>query len=197
MSKFLLAAAAIAGTVAPAAAFAENPPPAGQPAMGGRIELRSEVAARTTRLFAMLDTNHDGFLDQAELNVVGSGFGGGQSGPASSPHRMPLDRNAMFDMIDTDHDGMISRDEFARAPGLSSEAMTRVGGGGRRDGGGYAGMARAMMAADTDHDGKVTLKEATDFAFQQFDRQDVNHDGQVTPEERAAYRAQRQQIRGQ
>lgn len=197
MSKLLLCAAAIAGTVAPAAAFAQTPPPAGQPLNPGRIELRSEVAARTAHLLAMLDTNHDGFLDQAELNVVGSSFGGEQGGPAASAQRKPLDRNAVFDMIDTDHDGMISRDEFARAPSLSSEAMTRGGGGGRRGGGGYRGMARAMMAADTDHDGKVTLKEATDFALQRFDRQDLNHDGQVTPEERAAYRAQRQQMRSQ
>ena len=194
MSKFLLAAAAALST----AAFGQTPPPAGQPPMGGRIELRSEVVARTAQLFAMLDINHDGVLDQAELNAAGSRAGGAQGSQAVAPApRMPLDRNAVFDMIDTNHDGMISRDEFARAPSPSSAAMTNGGGGGRHGGGGYAGMARAMMAADTDHDGKVTLKEATAFALQRFDRQDLNHDGQVTPEERATFRAQRQQMREQ
>jgi Ca2+-binding EF-hand superfamily protein len=195
MSKFLLAAAfAVSST----AMFAQTSPLGGQPAVSGRIELRSDVAARTAQLFAMLDTNHDGVLDQAEIDAAGSRFGGEQGNPAAAPApRMPLDRNAVFDMIDTNHDGMISRDEFARAPNPGSAAMKGGRGGGRRGGGGYAGMARAMMAADTDHDGKVTLKEATAFVLERFDRRDLNHDGQVTPEEKAAYRAQRQQMREQ
>jgi len=45
--------------------------------------------------------------------------------------------------------------------------------------------------ADANHDGRVTLKEATDMALMRFDRMDANHDGQVTPEERAAARALR------
>ena len=195
MSKFLLASAFAASSTA---IFAQTPPPAGQFPMGGRIELRSEVAARTRQLFAMLDRNHDGVLDQTEVDAAGSRYGGELGSPtfASAP-RMPLDRNAIFDMVDTDHDGTISRDEFARAPTPRAAAMTDGDSGGRRGGGGFAGMVRAMIAADPDHDGKVTLQEATLLALQRFDRQDLDHDGQITPEERAAYRAQRKQMREQ
>jgi len=95
-----------------------------------------------------------------------------------------------FAMLDTNHDGNISRDEFARAPmnhGMGDGKM----GGGDHGGMGGGGMARMWSMADANHDGRVTLKEATDMALMRFDRMDANHDGQVTPEERAAARALR------
>jgi hypothetical protein len=38
--------------------------------------------------------------------------------------------------------------------------------------------------ADANHDGRVSLQEATAAALQHFDRADLNHDGKLTPEER-------------
>jgi Ca2+-binding EF-hand superfamily protein len=195
MNKFLLAAA---GFVA-APAFAQtapmiHTPPAGM--MATKVQARAEVVARTQRMFAMLDTNHDNILDQAELAAAGKRWDGGpEAATDTAARRMPLDRNAMFDMIDTNHDGAISRDEFARAPGqgIQWRAGGTAGGGSGMGG----GMARMWTMADVNHDGRVTLQEATDIALQHFDRMDLNHDGQLTPEERAAGRAQMEQMRGQ
>lgn len=201
MKKVLIAASALVAIPA----FAQNSPPMPMPPMAGmpgkmmmdRVQTRAEVIARTQKMFAMLDTNHDGVLDQAELAAAGKRSDGAKGGAGTvEMARMPLDRNAMFDMIDTNHDGSISRDEFARAP------MPHGGGmGGNRDvdrqpdrGHGMGmggGMARMWAMADTNHDGRVTLKEATDLALQHFDRMDANHDGQLTPEERAAGRGMR------
>ena len=196
MIKLLLAATALL-VAAPVLA---QTMPAGQPERTGRgkemkdkVQTRAEVIARTQRAFAMLDTNHDGVLDQAELAAAGRNWDGAAGGSptsnagANADRPMPMDRNAMFDMIDTNHDGSISRDEFARAP------MNHGMGGGMSGGkmGGGGGMARMWSMADANHDGRVTLKEATDMALMRFDRMDANHDGQVTPEERAAAHALR------
>ena len=187
MNKLLIAACAFVAVPA----FAQAPPP-GAGTVGARVQLRADVIARTQRMFAMLDTNHDGVLDQSELAAAGKRWDGAP-GAGAAPVRMPMDRNSMFDMIDANHDGMISRDEFARAP-------TPLGAAGRdRDGGAQidrghgmgGGMARMWQLADANHDGRVTLQEAINFALQRFDRLDTNHDGQLTPEERAAGHAKR------
>jgi len=205
MKKIFIAACALGAVPA----FAQTPPPATMPMAGmqgrmmNRVQLRAEVVARTQRMFAMLDANHDGAIDQAELAAARTRWDGAHGGAAAGGMgRMPLDRNAMFAMIDTNHDGSISRDEFARAP------MPHGGGMGRdRDGdgkpdrmggkhmgmGGGGGMARMWTMADANHDGRVTLPEATAMALQHFDRLDTNHDGQLTPEERVAGRGMRGQ----
>lgn len=204
MNKLLLAASAL---LVAAPVFAQTTP-AGQPkrmgqgmGMKDKVQTRAEVIARTQRAFAMLDTNHDGVLDQTELAAAGRNWGSAAGGSSTSnasanaDHPVPMDRNAMFDMVDTNHDGNISRDEFARAPmnhgmggGMGGGKM-RGGDHGVMDGGG--GMARMWSMADANHDDRVTLKEATDMALTRFDRMDANHDGQVTPEERAAAREMR------
>lgn len=199
MKKSLFAACAFLA----APALAQTPPMAMPPAAGmraemmNRVQLRAEVVARTQKMFAMLDVNHDGALDQAELAAAGKRWDGPrEAGSGMASGRMPMDRNAMFDMMDTNHDGMISRDEFARAPmhhgdmaGGQGERMHGMGGGmgkgGMRMGG---GMAKMWTMADINHDGRVTLQEATTMALQHFDRLDTNHDGQLTPDERAAGR---------
>lgn len=207
MKKFLVAACVLVAVPAFAQASPSMPMPMPMPPTAGmpgkkmmdRVQTRAEVLARTQKMFAMLDTNHDGTLDQAELAVAGKRWDGAHGGamPAGAgvTGRMPLDRNAMFDMIDTNHDGAISRDEFARAPGqgIQWRAGGTAGGGSGMGG----GMARMWTMADVNHDGRVTLQEATDIALQHFDRMDLNHDGQLTPEERAAGRAQMEQMRGQ
>lgn len=44
-----------------------------------------------------------------------------------------------------------------------------------------------FAAADTDHDGRISLAEAVAAARRDFDLQDTNHDGVVTPAERMAF----------
>ena len=202
MNKLLLAAAALL-VAAPVLA---QTMPTGQPERRGqgmgqgmgmkdKVQTRAELIAHTQRAFAMLDTNHDGVLDQAELAAAGRNWDGAAGGSpnsnagANADRPMPMDRNAMFDMIDTNHDGSISRDEFARAPMNHGMGSGKMGGGDHGSIGG--GMARMWSMADANHDGRVTLKEATDMALMRFDRMDANHDGQVTPEERGAARALR------
>jgi len=195
MKKILV----VAGLFAATPAFAQTPPPPASPPMAGmraemmnRVQLRADVVARTQKMFAMLDTNHDGVLDQAELAAAGKRWDGArEAGSGIASGRMPMDRNAMFDMIDANHDGTISRDEFARAPMHHGDM---AGGEGERGHGMGGGMAKMWAMADINHDGRVTLQEATTMALQHFDRLDTNHDGQLTPEERAAGRAM---MRGQ
>jgi hypothetical protein len=88
--------------------------------MKDKVQTRAEVIARTQRAFAMLDTNHDGVLDQAELAAAGGNWDGAAGGSpngnaaANADRPTPMDRNAMFDMIDSNHDGSISRDDETR-----------------------------------------------------------------------------------
>jgi len=51
---------------------------------------------------------------------------------------------------------------------------------------------RLFDKADVNHDGKVTLQEATDTALRHFDMADANHDGKITPDE---HMQMRQKIR--
>ena len=208
MNKFLLAAAALVAAPAfaqttPVAPIAPIPPMA-PGTMTAKVRARADVVARTQRMFAMLDTNHDNVLDQAELVAAHKRWDGPRhAGASDAPAgRMPLDRNAMFDMIDTDHNGALSRDEFARAPMHHGEDAGKEG---HHDGMGKASVgmgmggaiARMWTMADANHDGKVTWQEATDLALAHFDRMDANRDGQLTPDERAAGRAAMGNTRGQ
>ena len=200
MKKFLFAAAAVIATPLIAQTMPMPAPAAPHMMMGGgmhdRVQLRTDVAAHVQKMFAMRDANHDGVIDQAELAARGGKWGGkgekdDKDSGAHQGHK-PMDRGAKFDMIDSNKDGSISRDEFAR----HHEGMGKMGGHHRmgRHGGGM--MSRMFGMADANHDGKVTLPEATAMALQHFDKMDANHDGKVTPEERQAGRAQMKQMRG-
>jgi Ca2+-binding EF-hand superfamily protein len=198
MNKVLLAAAALVATPLIAQTMPMPAPSAPHMMMGGEmrdhVQLRTEVAAHVQKMFAMLDTNHDGVLDQTELAAKGGKWGGkGDRDGAAHEGRMPMDRNAMFDKIDSNKDGSISRDEFARHHEGMGAMGEHHGMGGHRGGG---MMSRMFGMADANHDGKVTLAEATAMAFQHFDRIDTNHDGKVTPEERQAAHAQMKKMRG-
>jgi hypothetical protein len=64
-------------------------------------------------------------------------------------------------------------------------------GGMHMHGGGMMGQLFDM--ADANHDGRITLAEATDAAARHFDQADLNHDGKLTPDER---RQAHQMMRG-
>lgn len=164
--------------------------------MGDKVMTRDEVAGHVRRMFEMLDRNRDGFVTRDELaamheSMMAMGMHEGMAGH---------DRAAAFDRLDTNHDGMISRQEFMAAKPHIEERRVMV----MRDGGpahaGAEGMrfhaarfgGQLFEMADTNHDGRVSLQEATNAALQHFDRADLNHDGKLTPEERRqAYRLMR------
>lgn len=111
---------------------------------------------------------------------------------------MGMDPGAMFDKLDTNHDGVISRQEFMAGhaqmrerhviimrqermsngkPGAEHMKMHMRGMGGD----GFVDHLFAM--ADTNHDGRISLKEAETAMLAHFDRMDANHDGRITPDE--------------
>lgn len=206
MRKYLLGGAMAAAVVAISPVMGQTPAPAPvapqvqvrivEPGQGHgwtSVQTRAEVAAHVRAMFDRLDTNHDGSITKAEAEATkgerherivkrmeGRG-GGGQ----------PADRGAMFDRLDTNHDSTISRDEFARAPTREEHRIVIVNGGPgdiqtlhhmRVGMDGFGG--RMFDMADGNHDGRVTLQEATDAALRHFDTADVNRDGKLTPEER-------------
>jgi Ca2+-binding EF-hand superfamily protein len=126
-------------------------------------------------------------------------------------------RAGLFDRLDADHNGSISRAEFDSAATARAERREARGGEGRpgmrnarmmRRGmnrGMGAGMAgrfgpRMFERLDGDHDGRVSLAEASSKALALFDRVDADRNGTVTPEERRAamehFREARQGRRG-
>ena len=164
--------------------------------MTDKVMTRDEVAAHVRRMFEHLDANHDGFVTREEVDSlhqrVMSMHDGMAKGMADRGMKGP-DRAAAFDRLDTNHDGTISRQEFMAAKPHLEEHRVMV----MRDGGmpGHPGLEGMHMhaasfgghlfeMADANHDGRVSLQEATNAALQHFDRADLNHDGKLTPEER-------------
>ncbi len=178
MRNYLIgvAIAAIAGATAALAQTAQPAPVVSPPQYSPRSyftkpESRADVAQHVQRMFARLDTNHDGFITRDEVAAVEAQF------QAKMQQRgQGADRSSAFDRIDTNHDGVISREEFAAAkPGYMG---MRHAGFGRGFG------ERMFDQADANHDGRVSLAEAQALALQHFDQADLNHDGIVTPDER-------------
>ena len=164
--------------------------------MTDKVTTRDEVAAHVRRMFEHLDANHDGFVTREEVDSlhqrVMSMHDGMAKEMADRGMKVP-DRAAAFDRLDTNHDGTISRQEFMAAKPHLEEHRVMV----MRDGGmpGHPGLEGMHMhaasfgghlfeMADANHDGRVSLQEATNAALQHFDRADLNHDGKLTPEER-------------
>lgn len=192
MKKIALIGAAAAALLS-SPLFAQ--PERGQP--GPRAEVsRAEVEARVRDNFARLDANRDGFVTQDETDTFR------QSRRAERQERRGDRREAVFARLDANRDGSISRDEFFNGRNLAERGGPRglrAGRPGERFGGRGPGMARrggpapGMMFArlDADHDGRVSLAEATSARLRLFDRADLNRDGRVTPEERQTLRAER------
>ena len=185
--------------------------------MSDRVVTRDEVVGHVRELFAKLDTNHDGFITHEELEafhqkMTGIEGMGRDMAQGFHEHHFPMpDRAAMFDKLDTNHDGVISREEYMaarpqvrerqvlimrtrNAPGApEASGMPRMmemhmHGAGMHMGG-FGGHLFEM--ADTNHDGRVSLKEAEAAALAHFDKADLNHDGKVTPDERQQAREMR------
>jgi EF-hand domain pair/EF hand len=210
MIRFLLPGAAALAVSTASLVSAQPSPAGGWNARGAdpRTMTRADVAQRVRAMFARVDRNHDGALTPDELTMARGPMGpmnGIPQGGGVDPGQ-PAQRGAMaFDRLDLDHNGVITRDEFASAqPGMNGRAMGRMDARGmagnrmepgRMGRGGMArgGMGAAMFAsADSNHDGRVTLSEATDAALRRFDMADRNRDGRISPDERQMMRSQQQ-----
>lgn len=113
-----------------------------------------------------LDANGDGVVDKAEA--------------AKAPRLAQK-----FDQLDANHDGRLAADELPHG--------SREGRGGSDGSGGGHGR---MMELDTDHDGRVSSKEAAakPELAQRFAQLDSNHDGFL---DRGDFQARMQQKQGE
>lgn len=97
----------------------------------------------------------------------------------------------VFNLADTNHDGFMSRAEFAarmgvvinRLPPDSTAAPTKEQAQKMLD-----AANNAFNAVDTNHDGKLSLTEASARPLAAFDAMDANHDGILTLAEKQAAR---------
>ncbi|SKA88250.1 EF hand [Prosthecobacter debontii] len=200
----------------------KGPPPEGEGRGGGRLAeflkradangdgkiSKEEFGAMSQRegndeRFARMDTNSDGYVDQAEMASVAEkmreGMRGGRPGEGGG-FRRP--------------DGEGKEGGFRRPPGGSPEGGARPDGerpqppeGGRRPEGGPPGgpggppMDEIFGRMDKDADGSVSKEEYVEFSKQEietrFSRVDENADGKLTKDEmRAGMERIRNMMRG-
>ena len=200
----LLAAASIAlGGVA----IAQTAPTAAPAAQGAQArpdrpdrnapETRAQAQQRAEAMFARMDSNNDGTLNQADRDA-----------------RRAQRSEAAFTRMDANRDGNISRAEWdaaqqARQTRMNERRQQRgqqAGeAGGERRGHGMRGMRGGrgghhmggMMMRGGDRNATVTREQFVANALARFDRMDANRDGTVTPEERQAARQAMRQQRGE
>ena len=178
MKKSLIGLSLLALGLAGGAYAAETMP--GSDPLGDKTMTKAEFQAKGATMFARMDANHDGKVDQADR----------------SAHE-----GQMFDQADTNRDGALSRDEFMAAhqrgpmgkPGVDGANQSSAHHGGHHGGGahdGKGGMGGKMMLrmADTNKDGAVSKDEFLAAHVKHFDLMDANHDGQLTQAERKAAR---------
>jgi len=194
MKKILFAAAMLLSATG---AIAQQAAPSVQ---RDGIQTRSEAVQRVQSMFARIDSNRDGYLDQAEAQALRGQARGqlGQRGQRGTRNADPARRAQAFARLDTNRDNMISREEWARAEALRSQRMAQRQGmrGQQMAMHGNAMRGGAMMRmADVDSDSRVSLQEATTAALQRFDRADRNRDGQISRDERQQLRQQLQKQR--
>lgn len=179
----VVAAVACAGTTA-VLAQAPGTPPAAQRERPAPPTTRADAEQRAAAMFARMDGNGDGKIDQADRAAR---------------------EKTMFDRIDANRDGAVSFSEFTTHHQQRADARAdgpREGGkgprGGKRGRGGHGMMGHAgpmMDGADANKDGALTKAEFTAAALARFDRADADKDGTISTDERRAGRAQ--PMRGQ
>lgn len=142
---------------------------------------RDAVAERTEAMFARMDANGDGVLDEADKTA-----------------RMAK----RFAQMDGNGDGMLSQAEFTAAH--EAHAAKREARGERRGGermgmrgqrGGRGGGEAMIKRADTNSDGQVTRAEFQAAALARFDKTDADGDGTISADERKAARPDRRGAR--
>lgn len=153
-----LAAIGLAGA-ATAQTATQRPDP-----LGDKTVTKAEAQAKANEMFAMMDGNKDGKLDQSDR----------------AAHK-----GQMFDKLDTDKNGSVSKEEFAAAQAARKDGEGRKG---MRGGHGRGGKMMLHMA-DANKDGAISRDEFAAAHAKMFDSADANKDGKLTPEERKAHHA--------
>jgi len=161
----LLAAGTGLATLAAGAAWAQDEasPRGERPPM-----TRDAVQERASDMFARMDANSDGVLNEADREAR---------------------QRQMFDKLDADGNGSIEFTEFTEGREKSREMRAeRVGEDGARHGrrgrGGRGMGERMMTSADSDGDGAVSQAEFTTALLARFDAADANGDGEISGDER-------------
>lgn len=154
MKKFLIGGA-VAALAASSPAFAQAnkaAAPAAQNAprhMLARNETRAELQAGVAKMFARLDTNHDGWLTKAEVDAQAA-----QRSAKLEQRAEKMDPTAMFNRLDANKDGKITVAE------MDAVRAQRAAAKGQKAPPAGSGKANALFArADTNHDGVVTRAE--------------------------------------
>lgn len=173
MAKFNRTAAltALALAAIPAALMAKPAPGSGPQASA----TKADAQARAVDMFAKMDVNKDGKLDQADRAA------------RQAEH---------FNRMDTDKDGKLSQEEFAagrpkregmaRRPNAAPPIDGKMGRGGR---GGHGAMGMMARMADTNKDNAISRDEFLAAHGKHFEMMDANKDGTVTAAERQGARA--------
>lgn len=188
MKKLLLAggAAALAG-----AAFAQAAPTApAKPVKLPRImknETRAEMQAGVAKMFARLDTNHDGFIGKDEVDTLQA-----KRKQRIEQRAQRFDPSKIFAKLDLNHDGKITSAEAETARNQRIQAK-----GGQPAKAHAAGFTGLFARADTNKDGMITQAEFDAMgaqihtrmekaaqtrgpAGQMLDAADTNKDGKVS-----------------
>lgn len=143
---------------------------------GNGVITRAEAQAGAATLFARLDANKDGKLDQSDRALLREKM-----------------KARMFERLDQDNNGEITKSEFMIGKGHGhGERGHGQDKPGHADtmGFGAGDLMRMVKQADTNGDGAISQAEFTTAVMARFDAMDTNRDGQVTQAERQAYRAQ-------
>ncbi len=191
MNKFLLGGAAAAALMAGSVVFAQSAPQPGQPGQRGghmmKTEARTEVPAQVQRLFARLDTNHDGFITKAEVDALEA-----QRSQKIEKRAEGFKPDKIFDHVDANHDGKITVAEEQAAH--NARAVAKGKAPAQASATAFTGL---FARADANKDGAVTRAEFDAVGNQlrtrmekagmqhglggrMFDVADANKDGRVS-----------------
>jgi Ca2+-binding EF-hand superfamily protein len=154
MKKVVPISALAAVVLAGGAAYAQSAQPGASPAAAPhrhsmKAQTRATVEARATRMFARFDTNHDGFISQAEIDALQA-----QRAQKAEQRAQRFDPSKIFDRLDLNHDGRITVAE------AQAERSRRLQAKGAEHAPAHAGGFTGLFArADTNKDGVVTRAE--------------------------------------
>jgi Ca2+-binding EF-hand superfamily protein len=189
MIKSLLSSAAALAFVAGSAAVAQTARPA-QPAPRAHMtqtETRADVQAHSAKMFARLDTNHDGFISRTEVDAIQA-----QHAAKAEQRAQKFNPDKIFDRLDTNKDGKVTQAEAEAAHSARVQAK-----GGQPAEAHAAGFHGLFARADTNKDGVITRAEFDamgtqirghmeqagmhrGFGGKMFETADVNKDGRVS-----------------
>jgi Ca2+-binding EF-hand superfamily protein len=193
MKTFLLGSAAAALILGTGAALATTAKPqtnaaAVSPKHGSDTGTRADLNGRVAKAFAMLDTNHDGFITKDEMNSIES-----QRHQKFEQRAKNFDPSKIFDRLDRNHDGKVTLAEADAARSQRTEAK-----GGQPAQAHAAAFKGLFERADTNKDGVITRAEfdtmgeqiktrmehaavaGEGMAQKMFERADANKDGRVS-----------------